>query len=126
MTYAELCERLARNEHEQALHAVERVRYHMLEGRLARAEATAERERRLRHEHTLDENDALTRLRAEIVRLRSENDMLRRALSVMPAEAPPPARSQPSPRLSAAARAIMQRPPPDPAGFDRTIRRGSE
>lgn len=139
MTYAELCARLDANEHAHALHAVERIRYRTLESRLARAEATAHQERRLRYEHTLGENDELTRLRADVARLRSENDLLRRvALAQAPAEppAPPPTGPQTpappgkggqqaqTPRLSAAALAIMRRPPPDPAAFDRTIRDG--
>lgn len=135
MTYAELRARLDANEHEHALHALERIRYRMLESRLARAEATAERERRLRYESTLDENDELTRLRAEVTRLRSEVELLRRAaLSAAPVErqpeprpatrppVPAPQRRQATrPLLDPAALAIMYRDPPDPAAFDRTI-----
>lgn len=134
MTYAELRASLDAQEHEHALHALERIRYRTLEARLARAEATAEQERRLRYEHTLTELDELTRLRAEIVRLRAENDLLRRgAVSQAPAGRPaqppaappyPKARQRHDARLSAAALAIMRRPPPDPAAFDRTIEGG--
>lgn len=127
MTYAELRASLDAQEHEHALLALERIRYRTLEARLARAEAIAEQERRLRYEHTLTENDELTRLRAEVVRLRAEKDLLRRtALAQAPAAAPRPApipkrREQHGMRLSEAALAIMRRPPPDPAAFDRTI-----
>jgi hypothetical protein len=130
MTYRELCDRLDRNEHEHAREAVERIRYRMLESRLARAEAIAEQERRLRYEHTLAESDELSRLRAELARLRTENKALRQTALPdgrpdEPRNAPPapaPRHRQPQPlRLSPAARAIMQRSPPDPAGFDRTI-----
>lgn len=135
MTYAELRARLDAQEHEHALHALERIRYRTLEARLARAEATAEQERRLRYEHTLTENDQLTRLRAELVRLRAENEFIRlAALARIPPEPPPAApalptlrpkaRRQHATRLSAAALAIMRRPPPDPAAFDRTIEGG--
>lgn len=128
MTYAELRASLEAQEHGHALMALERIRYRTLESRLARAEATAEEERRRRYEHTLTENDELTRLRSEVVRLRAENDLLRRtALSQAPADRPlqppasPKARQQQAMRLSAAALGIMRRQAPDPAGFDRTI-----
>jgi hypothetical protein len=135
MTYRELCDRLDRNEHEHALHALERIRYRTLESRLARAEASAEHERRLRYEHTLTEADELCRLRAELARLRTENKALRRTAlpdgrpdeprSAPPAPAPRQRQQQPL-RLSPAARAIMQRSPPDPAAFDRTIEETAE
>jgi multidrug efflux pump subunit AcrA (membrane-fusion protein) len=128
MTYAELRSLLEANEHEHALGALERIRFRVLEGRLAQAEATAERERRLRYEHTLTENDDLTRLRAENLRLRSENEALRRAvLAAAPAEhQAEPRRHATKPLLSPEALAIMYRDPPDPAAFDRTIGKGEE
>jgi hypothetical protein len=54
MTFRELCDRLERNEHEHALHALERIRCRTLESRVARAEAPAEQERKLRADTARD------------------------------------------------------------------------
>lgn len=80
MTPRELRANMEVVERMHALGQPERVRYAALEARCKRAEALALEERRLRYEHTLTENDALTRLRAENRRLHLELDMLRRAV----------------------------------------------
>lgn len=80
MTFPELRALLLQNKHDHAVEAVGRIRYRILEARLARAiEGRLSAERKL-HEHVLDEHDELNRLKAENRRLLGEVDVLRKAV----------------------------------------------
>jgi hypothetical protein len=80
MTYQELRALLVQNKHDHAVEAVSRIRYRILEARLARAiEGRLTAERKL-HEHVCSENDELNRLKAENRRLQGEVAVLRKAI----------------------------------------------